>query len=228
MRYHLLTWCHSDRPSFIIVSNKALITVAIAHNRLNGISWFRFATAHFFNRASIRGLMIPIFALIEGEDDPKKCTARKMVRMKLAHHAENPRRIPGEAIVLNPLAERAISASDHARAEKSGIVVLDCSWKKLEEFPSIRKDLRHRALPFLVAANPVNYGHPCILSSAEAVAAALWIIGEKEQAERIMSKFSWGHSFISLNKELLERYASATDSSTVVEIQKEYLRESER
>ena len=172
-------------------------------------------------------MMIPLFALIEGEDDPKKCTARKLVRMKLAHNVENPKRIPGEAIVLNPLAERAISAKDHKRAEKSGLVVLDCSWKKLEKFPSIRKDLRHRALPYLVAANPVNYGHPCTLSSAEALAAALWIIGEKEQAELVMSKFGWGHSFISLNRELLERYASAADSSIVVEIQKEYIRESE-
>lgn len=171
--------------------------------------------------------MISLFAIIEGEDDPKKCTARKLVRMKLARLIDDPRRLPGEAIVLNPLAERAISRADRKRAEVSGIVVLDCSWKRLENFPRIRRDLRHRALPFLVAANPVNFGHPCTLSSAEALAAALWIIGEQEQAKLIMSKFGWGETFISLNRELLVAYASAADSAAVVEIQKEHIRSSE-
>jgi pre-rRNA-processing protein TSR3 len=167
--------------------------------------------------------MIRLFALIEGEDDPKKCTARKMVRFKLVRQVENAKGIPAGAIVLNPLAEKAISITDRKRAQKSGIVVLDCSWKKLEKFPSIRKDLRHRALPYLVAGNPVNYGHPCTLSSAEAVAAALWIVGEEERARHIMSKFGWGDTFIALNDELLSRYASAVDSLHVVEVQKEYL-----
>jgi len=171
--------------------------------------------------------MIRVFALIEGEDDPKKCTARKMVRLKLARQVEDARRIPAGAIVLNPMAEQAISKADRGRAERSGIVVLDCSWKKLERFPEIRKDLRHRALPYMIAANPVNYGHPCTLSSAEAVAAALWILGEAEHARAIMSKFGWGESFVALNGALLDEYASAADSSHVVMIQKEYVVPSE-
>ncbi|MEM2838698.1 MAG: DUF367 family protein [Thermoplasmata archaeon] len=170
--------------------------------------------------------MVSLFAIIEGEDDPKKCTARKLVRMKLAKLIDDPRRLPGEAIVLNPMAEKALSRADRKRAEVSGIVVLDCSWKRLETFPKIRKDLRHRALPYLIAANPVNFGHPCTLSSAEALAAALWIIGEREQATLVMSKFGWGQSFIALNRELLEAYASAADSAAVIEIQKQYIRES--
>jgi pre-rRNA-processing protein TSR3 len=167
--------------------------------------------------------MMRLFALVEGDDDPKKCTARKLVRFKLIRQVENARRIPAGAIVLNPLAEQAISPADRRRALRSGIVVLDCSWKKLESFPSIRKDLRHRALPYLVAANPVNYGHPCTLSSAEALAAALFIVGEQEHARDLMSKFGWGETFFALNGELLSSYASAADSSHVVEIQKEYL-----
>ncbi len=177
----------------------------------------------FSGSSSIGIVMIRLFALIEGEDDPKKCTARKLLRFKLIRQVENAKGIPRGAIVLNPLAEKAISITDRRRAERSGIVVLDCSWKKLEAFPSIRKDLRHRALPYLVAGNPVNYGHPCTLSSAEAVAAALWIVGEQEQARHIMSKFGWGDTFIALNDELLSRYASAEDSLHVVKIQKEYL-----
>ncbi len=55
-------------------------------------------------------------------------------------------------------------------------------------------------VPFLVAANPVNYGKPLRLSCAEAVAATLFLTGFQDEAREIMNKFKWGHAFFEVNK----------------------------
>lgn len=40
-----------------------------------------------------------------------------------------------------------------------------------------------------------------------------------------MSKFSWGHSFLELNNELLQRYSACASSKEVLEVQDAYLKE---
>lgn len=85
-----------------------------------------------------------------------------------------------------------------------------------------------RALPYLLAANPINTYKPIKLSTAEAVAAALYILGLRESADDVISVFKWGPSFIALNKEWLEAYSACGTSSEVVEIQKEIMREHEK
>jgi len=79
-------------------------------------------------------------------------------------------------------------------------------------------------LPYLIAANPVNYGVPTKLSTVEALSAALYIVGFKEKAEQLLSKFKWGPNFIVLNQEFLEGYARAKDSAEVVELQRGFIR----
>jgi pre-rRNA-processing protein TSR3 len=166
---------------------------------------------------------IRLYALMEHEDDPKKCTAAKLVRFRRAHEVSGRARIPRGAIVLDPESEQAVSRTDREPAAKHGLLVLDCSWKKLVKFPEIRKGLGHRALPFLLAANPTNFGKPQRLSSAEALAAALYIMGEKQHAAELMNLFKWGPVFIDINRERLEAYAAAEDSSGVVSAQERML-----
>ena len=154
--------------------------------------------------------------------DPKKCTGKKMSRFDLARLYDRVSKLPRSAILLDPMAEKAISPADDPGY---GIIVLDCSWEEVERiFPELGKlNLEHRALPFLLAGNPVNFGRPFKLNSAEAFAAALYILGKKEQAKKVLSKFNWGHSFLELNMEPLEEYSKAKNSSEIIEIQSHYI-----
>lgn len=163
--------------------------------------------------------LIGLFALMEREDDPKKCTAAKLVRLGDLREVRDARSIPRGAIVLDPEAEKALSKEDLEAAQRRGVLVLDCSWNKLSRFPKVRSGLRHRALPFLVAANPTNFGKAQKLSSAEALAAAAYILGEKGQAEHLMSRFKWGPTFVDMNRERLEAYSAASTSTEVVQQQ---------
>jgi pre-rRNA-processing protein TSR3 len=154
--------------------------------------------------------------------DPRKCTGKRLNKFGLVRLHEKIQTIPANALLLDPFAEKAVSGEDR---DIANIVVLDCSWETAEEiFPLLlRKKFVHRALPYLVAGNPVNFGRPCKLNSAEAFAACLYILGAGGQAETIMSKFRWGHTFLELNREPLEDYAAAENSRQVVEMQKSYM-----
>lgn len=168
-------------------------------------------------------MAVRLYIYDEKQCDPKKCTGRKLVRFNLAQEISSLRRIPHGAIVLTPWAEKAVSREDAARAAARGIVALDLSWKNIDTLPRKMKGVAERSLPFLVAANPVNWGRPCKLTSAEALAASLYIMGFKEQAHKTMSKFTWGEELFRVNREPLKLYSEAQTSAEVVAIQSEYL-----
>ena len=50
-------------------------------------------------------------------------------------------------------------------------------------------------LPLLLAANPGNWGKPGRLTTAEALAAALYLAGRASEASEVLGAFRWGRRF---------------------------------
>ena len=163
-----------------------------------------------------------------GQCDPRKCTGTRLGRMKKASIVRRFRRIPSGSVVLNPVSKIAFSPSDRNSILRSGLVALDCSWKQAEAIFTQSKTGNQRALPYLLAANPTNTYKPIMLSTAEAIAAALYIVGLKQLSEDVMSVFKWGPSFIVLNKEWLDSYSECTTSEEIVAVQQEIMAEHQK
>lgn len=99
---------------------------------------------------------------------------------------------------------------------------VDCSWNRVAErgglpsaVPWLSRLGHRRRLPLLVAGNPQHFGRLAELNTAEAFAAALWVLGEPERARSLLGPFAGGPGFFELNREPLERYASAADADAV-------------
>lgn len=158
------------------------------------------------------------------EDDPKKCSARKLHKFGFVELETKIRKTPKDAILLNPFAEKSLSKEDFSIAEKNGLLAVDCSWKNAERsFDFLDKRCISRALPFLLAANPVNYGKPFKLTTLEAFAAALYIFDEIQEAEKILKLYKWGPHFLELNREPLEDYRKAGNSQEIIKAMKNYI-----
>ncbi len=140
--------------------------------------------------------------------------------VKVVHRV---RLLPKRALILNPFSETAFSSADRRRIEHSGLSAIDCSWMHADEVFELRMRGASRCLPYLIAANPVNYGIPTKLSTVEALAAALYIVDFKQEAEKLLSIYNWGPQFIRLNQEFLDNYARSKNSSEVVELQKKFM-----
>ncbi len=158
------------------------------------------------------------------QDDPKKNTALRLKRRGFARIVNKVRFLPKRAIVLNPFGEIAFSPADRERLEQFGLAALDCSWEQAEKVMGEHVRGTSRCLPILIAGNPVNFGKLTKLTTAEAIAASLYIAGFKKEAEELLSIFTWGHTFFELNGTLLDSYVTAKDSAEIVKMQERLLK----
>ncbi|XP_017969281.1 PREDICTED: ribosome biogenesis protein TSR3 homolog isoform X2 [Theobroma cacao] len=157
-----------------------------------------------------------------GQCDAKRCTGRKLARFGMLKDLRVNSGFGG--IVLSPVGSQCVSKEDYDLMKRKGLAVVDCSWARLSDVPFVKlRGGAPRLLPWLVAANPVNYGRPCQLSCVEALSAALLICGEEETANLLLGKFKWGHAFLSLNRELLKAYSECENSGDIISVQNSWL-----
>jgi pre-rRNA-processing protein TSR3 len=85
-----------------------------------------------------------------------------------------------------------------------------------------------RLLPYLVAANPVNYGRPWRLNCVEAFAACFYICGHPEWATEVLQHFRYGQPFLDINSQLLKRYAGCENEEEIKKAEETWLEKIER
>ncbi len=151
------------------------------------------------------------------QDDPKKCTAAKLVKFGLAKLVTKTR---SNTIVLHPYAKQMLLNKDAKIADS--ITGIDCSWNLAENVFEKRFSGLARKLPPLLAGNPINYSKFNKLTTVEAISAALFILGYKKQALDLLSKFTWGHTFYELNEELFADYATLESEEQIIPLLQQY------
>lgn len=156
------------------------------------------------------------------QDDPKKCTAAKLVKFRLAKPLYKIKQVPKKSLVLNPFARESLLSKDRVQASNYGLVAIDCSWERAQATFAAQLPGRNVRLPTLLASNPVNYAKPNKLSSLEAIAAGLYIMRFRERASQLLSLFKWGPNFLTLNSQPLEEYASATNGDELMRAESEF------
>lgn len=154
-----------------------------------------------------------------GQDDPKKSTMKKLEKQGLARRVDM--RMCKRSLMITPYAERYLLPSDDVLYRIKGICVIDGSWNRITSIRDLRTR-NERLIPLVVPGNPVNFGKPGKLSSVEAVASALYIMGHRDSASLIMSGFNWGPPFIEMNHLLLDDYAECKTQEDVLAVQESY------
>ena len=155
--------------------------------------------------------------LMYNQDDPKKCTAAKLVRFNLAKKVTN---ISRNTLTLNPFADSILLNSDKNKI--NSITGIDCSWSFADQTFVKKFGGISRKLPYLLAGNSVNFSKLGKLTTVEAISASLYLLGFEDKSTELLGKFKWGHTFLDLNKNLLNDYQNATSEKQIQDIAKEY------
>jgi len=158
-----------------------------------------------------------IHVLMFYQDDPKKCTAAKIVKFGLA---KNIKKIGKKGLILDPFSTKTLLPKD--KSSINSIVGIDCSWNLTDQAFFKKFNGIKRKLPPLLAGNPVNYSKLNKLTTVEALSASLFILGFKEQCLELLDKFKWGHTFYELNQNLLDEYSQLENEDQIESILKDF------
>ncbi|KAF7712551.1 Ribosome biogenesis family protein [Penicillium ucsense] len=157
-----------------------------------------------------------------GHCDPKRCSGKRLMKLGLMRELHIGQRFPG--VIVSPNAKKVVSPADRELMEQYGAAVVECSWVRVKEVPWSRIGGKcERLLPYLIAANTVNYGKPWRLNCVEALAACFYICGHREWAEEVLKNFRYGEAFLEINSELLDRYAACGSEEDVKRTEEEWL-----
>lgn len=159
--------------------------------------------------------------------DAKRCSGKRLMHFGLMRELAIGQKFAG--VVISPNAKKVVSPADRELLEQHGAAVVECSWVRVKEVPWPRIGGKcERLLPYLVAANPVNYGRPWRLNCVEALAACFMICGKTEWAELVLEHFSYGKPFLEINSQLFERYQKCKDDEEVKKAEETWLKKLER
>ena len=170
------------------------------------------------NRSSDETLRLHLWVV--GDDHPRACTGRRLVRAGLVQAVGRPAP-PFRGVLLDPHAATPLSPADRTAA-RAGLAAVDCSWNRLARrggYPTGPFDRvppsRRRRLPWLLAANPHHFGRVGELNTVEALAAALVVLGESDHARRLLDAVGANDALLRLNSLALAAYGTAADASAV-------------
>ncbi|KAL7620084.1 ribosome biogenesis protein tsr3 [Parahypoxylon ruwenzoriense] len=159
--------------------------------------------------------------------DPKRCSGKKLIRLGFMRDLHLGQRHNG--VIITPNGKHKLSPADKELMEQYGAAVVECSWARTKEVQWNKVGGKcERLLPYLVAANTVNYGKPLRLNCVEALAAAFYICGHPEWAEDVLRPFNYGESFLAINSKLLKKYAACADEEAIMKTENEWMERLER
>lgn len=162
-----------------------------------------------------------------GHCDAKRCSGKRLMRLGMMRELSVGQKFAG--VVVSPKARKILSKEDKELLEQYGAAVVEASWKRIDEVPFGRIGGKcERLLPYLVAANPTNYGRPWRLNCVEALASCYYICGHPEWAESILSTFSYGEAFLEINNALLKRYMACENEAEIKKAEEVWLAKIER
>ena len=145
-----------------------------------------------------------------------------------------------------PNAKKTISPADKELLEQYGAAVVECSWVRIKEVPWAKiggkcerlcrlriivlaaPEMLIHPVPYLVAANSVNYGRPWRLNCVEALAACFVICGHEDWAHEVVRHFSYGEHFLEINAQIFKRYAACANEEEVKKAEEVWLAKIER